>query len=121
MKPKHFKRIRERLGLSQTSLAATLNHMTGVGSRQLVAKIEAGKTPIMEHIEDAINELDYAQITGTENNPIKFDPLIGFHKYQAGCIKDGHNYSYRLTYSEYLNHSAVKTALENNKDKDKGK
>ena len=58
MKPKHFKRIRERLGQSQTSLAGLLKEMTGVGSRQLVAKIEAGKTPIMEHIEDAMIKLD---------------------------------------------------------------
>ena len=58
MKNTHFKIIRVRLGLTQTELGDKLKQMTGKGSRQLVAKIEGGKTPIKDHIEAAMIKLD---------------------------------------------------------------
>ena len=57
MKPSDFRSIREMLKLTQEQLGLKLKRMTGFGSRQLVAKIEAGKTPIKQHIEKAITKL----------------------------------------------------------------
>jgi len=57
MKHENLKTIREYLGLSQDNLGVKLKELSGYGSRQLVAKMEAGNTPIKEHTELAITKL----------------------------------------------------------------
>ena len=57
MKQENLKTIREYLGLSQNQLGVKLKELSGYGSRQLVAKMEAGNTPIKEHTELAITKL----------------------------------------------------------------
>ncbi len=55
MTPKQFKEIRQLRGISQGALAKHLKASTNIGSRDLVARMEAGTSPVQPYIEKTMN------------------------------------------------------------------
>ena len=83
-----FKRIRSLAGYGQKEMADYLKEETGVGSRDLVAKIEAGTASINFNIFKAIDKLANS-LKDPERAIKKIDSVLSDLKDIISSAKDG--------------------------------